>query len=492
MNNKLINTFAALCSVVVLLAGYNISAQTPRFVGTNRQVQTVLTRIETNTDIYRRDMKSAVSNSSINNTPRGERIMDLIDSFERSTDIMRSAFDSRGVISNEITDMLSTGSMIDRFMTRNRVTGRAATRWARIKTDLNLIARYYSVTWNTTQTDPYEPAVSVYTGTDTQLRNLIAQIENKTDTYKREMERSLDQSTLDNTNTEDSWNAYISRFEEATNRLRTRFESRQSTVADASEVLNRARVIDQFMVSSRLQRNVEAQWSSLRNDLNTLAGYYRVSWNWNQVEPSIAYTGTDAQLRALIAQIENKTDVYKRQMERSLDQSTINNTDTEDSWNAYISKFEEATNRLRDQFNSRRSSNADATEVLTRARYIDQFMARSRMNRGAEMQWASIRTDLNTLATYYRVSWDWNLQNPGYPTGPGTTVGGGRFDSRITGTYQLNASRSDNVATVIDRAIGTVTVDQRDRTRRSLERRLASPQIIAITMNGRTVSMGSS
>ncbi|MEO7538420.1 MAG: hypothetical protein ABIV21_00190, partial [Pyrinomonadaceae bacterium] len=111
---------------------------------------------------------------------------------------------------------------------------------------------------------------------------------------------------------------------------------------------------------------------------------------------------------------------------------------------------------------------------------------------GAEMQWASIRTDLNRLATYYRVSWDWNLQNPGYPTGPGTKVGGGRFDSSITGTYQLNASRSDNVATVIDRAIGTVTVDQRDRTRRSLERRLASPQIIAITMNGRTVSMGSS
>jgi hypothetical protein len=350
---------------MISIAGQSVIAQTPRLQATNRQVQTVLTRIETNTDIYRRDMQSTLNASSINNTTREERIMDLIDSFERSTDTMRATFDSRGIISNEISDMLNTGARIDRFMTRNRVTGRAATRWAGIKTDLNLLARYYSVTWNTTQVDPYEPTVSVYTATDVQLRSLIANIENKTDLYKRAMERSLDRSTINNTSSEDSINSYIARFEEATDRLRERFESRQST-------------------------------------------------------------------------------------------------------------------------------GADATEVLNRARFIDGFMARSRMNRGAENQWSSLRNDLNTLATYYRVSWDWNQQvTPGFPSGTFGGAGGG-IDRRITGTFRLNSARSDNVTAAIDRAIGTVGVDQRDRTRRSLERRLASPEIIAIEKNGRTVSIGSS
>lgn len=361
MKNKIINTFATLSSVVVLLAGYAISAQTPRLIATNRQVQTVLTRIETNTDIFRRDMQTAVNNSSINNTNREERIMDLIDNFERSTDTMRSVFNSRGVISGEINDMLAQGAQIDRFMTRNRVTGRAATRWAAIKTDLNLIARYYSVTWNTTQVGTY-PSVPVYTATDTQLRNLIAQI-------------------------------------------------------------------------------------------------------------------------------ENKTDVYKRQMERSLDRSTVNNTSTEDSINTLVARFEEATDRLRQQFEGRRSTGDDATEVLSRARFIDQFMARSRMNRNAENQWSSIRNDLNTLATYYRVSWDWNQVMPGYPV-DNYPVGG--IDRRITGTFRLNTNLSDNVANVVSRSIGVVPAAQRERTRRNLERRLASPEMIAIQKNNRTVSIASS
>ncbi len=474
----------------ILLAGAgSAAAQTPRLSASNQQVRALVTRIETKTDRYRRQIQNTINRSPINNTDREDRIMDLVSDFEQSTNTLRARFDSRQAMGGEVADVLNKGSQINAFMTRNRITGAAATQWVSLRTDLNTLARYYNVSWNWNQPIYTDPTGPVYTATDTQLRTLIAQIENKTDVYKRQMGRSLDRRNVNN-NVEDSMNSYVARFEEATNSLRDNFNARRSTSADTTEVLTRARFIDQFMAQNRMNRNAENQWTSIRNDLNTLASYYRVSWNWNQpiyTEPTTpVYTATDTQLRNLIGQIENKTDVYKRQMGNALDRPNVN-SNVEDSMNSYVARFEEATNRLRDNFNGRRSTDADATEVLSRARFIDQFMTQNRMNRNAENQWSSIRNDLNTLATYYRVSWDWNQQLPGYPVN-NYPVGGGILDGQLTGTYRLNSSLSDNVAAVINRS---VSAGQRQNMRQGLERRLASPEMIAIDQRGRTIIMSS-
>ena len=361
MNKRIFSAFLLVFSVITLVTASSVEAQNRRLQATDRQVQTVLNRIESNTNAFRREMQLVVDRDTIN-TNREERIMDMVGDFETATDTMRGRFTARQTISREVDDLLERATSIDRFINRNRITGRASTQWASIRTDLNTLARYYGITWD--------------------------------------------------------WN----------------------------------------------------------RDVGPIGGIN-----------TPVYTSTDTQLRNLLAQIENKTDVYKRQMERNLDRSNIDNTNTEDNINSYISSFEEATNRLRNNFNGRRSTVDDATEVLTRARSIDQFMARSRLNRNVETQWTSIRNDLNTLATYYRVSWNWNQTGPTFPVGGGY----GNIDRRLTGTFRLNTSQSDNVANAIDRAVRTTAADRRDRISRSLERRLASPNMIAIEKNGRTISMAS-
>ena len=100
------------------------------------------------------------------------------------------------------------------------------------------------------------------------------------------------------------------------------------------------------------------------------------------------------------------------------------------------------------------------------------------------------------------MSWNWNRvpdygtgagTGGGYGTGTGGGYGRGRgFDSRITGTYRLNRTLSDDLNVVLDRSDDVYTTTQRDRMRRNLERRLASPEMIAIEKNGRTVTMASS
>ena len=487
MKNKVFNRFTLISIGISLFAVGSVTSQTVKQYATNRQVQTILNRIESKTVTFKQEVQRDNPQDSGNNNDRQRRINDLIGDFETGTDTFRARFDARQGIGDEVTQLLNKASLIDRFMARNRNSSvRAQTQWTSLKADLNTLARYYRVRWNWNQTVP--ATNREYTVTETQLRDLIHQVETGTIQYKHEMENALDDSNT----SDDSINSKLVRFVDATSRLHQHFDGRQPTTADATDVLNRARSIDQFMSTNRMSRPAERQWATLKTDLSTLATYYRVSWNWDQpgYTPPVGgpYTATDAQLRALLSQIELKTNDYKRQMYNFSDQNTVGNPNAEDSINSYIGKFENATNRLKENFSNGRSTTGDASEVLNRGLYIDRFMARNQMNRPATRQWDSLRTDLNTLASYYRVSWDWNQQIPNYP---GTYPNSG-IDARITGTYRLNANRSDNVTDVIDRSLGSYTAAEQDNIRRNLERRLKSPDMIAIEKNNRTVSIASS
>jgi hypothetical protein len=89
---------------------------------------------------------------------------------------------------------------------------------------------------------------------------------------------------------------------------------------------------------------------------------------------------------------------------------------------------------------------------------------------------------LDTLSTYYNVSWKWNRQYS-----PAS-----KFDSMLTGTYRLNLNQSDNVNDIVDRSIVNYNVNQRERIRTNLERRLSSPDMLAIEKRGSQVTIASS
>jgi hypothetical protein len=333
-------------------------------------------------------------------------------------------------------------------------------------------------------------------------------IETKTDAYKREMDLALNRGRLSGSDTREMMQDYIADFENATDQLKSNFDSRRSVSSDVSEVLNRAAFIDRFMTRNRLTTSAQTQWTGLKTDLNTLASNYSVAWSWNQTLPTYpgnntgnnypVYTGSDAQLRSLFTRIETRTDTYKNTMATALNRSRLDGSDSEDTLNGYLADFENATDRLKQNFDSRRSTSADATEVLNRAIFIDRCLTRNRLTVSAQTQWRTLKTDLNTLSTYYRLSFNWNQPLPTYPgnTGdnyPGGNFPGGRgFDTRLTGTYRLNTSQSDNVTDVINRSIGVYATNQRDNVKRNLERRLTSPERIAIEKIGTSVTLASS
>jgi len=200
-----------------------------------------------------------------------------------------------------------------------------------------------------------------------------------------------------------------------------------------------------------------------------------------------AYRVTDRQVEIVINRVETRTDTFRRQIDRYYDRNQ--NSNREQLLN-YVNDFENATDSLKSNFSSRRSASADVQDVLNRASYIDSFLRSNRVNNNIQTGWNLVRTDLNTLANYYRVSWNWN----NVPTYPNNSNYPRNFDARLTGTYRLNNSQSDNVQSAINRVISNINynANQRDRVSRNLERRLMSPETLVIDKRGQQVTMASS
>ncbi|MCW5961575.1 MAG: hypothetical protein KIS76_15535 [Pyrinomonadaceae bacterium] len=473
-----------LSTLFVALLGGVIGAQNKPYRVTDRQVQLTLNSIEARTDIFRRELDKALDASKLDGTERENMIMSYVTDFENATDSLKQRFDSKKSVSSDVSTVLNAAGNIERFIKTNRLNYRARSYWNNVAAELDKLQRYYGLTgsWRTTIVgNSYQVPYRV---SDSQVSNLLTSIETDTDIYKRSLNRALDRSTLDGTKSEESVLKYVGDFELSTDQLKQKFDSKSSVASDVQEVLNKAYFIDGFMKDYRLTNAAQRNWTSLKSKLDRLATYYSVAWNWTNPTVDInPYTASDQAVRSTLANIESRTDVFRRELARALDASVLNNSRSEEAVNAYVNDFEGATDRLKKNFESRVSTSADVQEVLNRAYYIDGFMRDYQLRQNAERDWRLIRADLEKLRGYYNVSFDW--ENRQY-------VPMSRFDAMLTGTYRLNTALSDNVSVVVDNAIKNYPVGQQNRYERNLERRLSSPAMIALEKRDKMVSLASS
>ena len=198
------------------------------------------------------------------------------------------------------------------------------------------------------------------------------------------------------------------------------------------------------------------------------------------------YRGTARSVRQLILRIENRTDIFRNSI-NARNQRAYGG----ENLNTLVDDLDRAVVQLRERFDSRQSTAADAQEVLNRAALIDRLIT-NRNIRGAAVlsSWTNLRADLNQLATVYRLSWPSLSQtypNNNYPT-TGSTYG----TTRLTGTYRLDPSQSDDPGQAADRATQSLAYGDRTRLRDQLAARLESPDQLAIELSGRNVTLASS
>lgn len=208
-----------------------------------------------------------------------------------------------------------------------------------------------------------------------------------------------------------------------------------------------------------------------------------------------------ATVRQLINRIEQRTVDFRTSVDASLDRSRIDGTRREDNINQFLLDFQGSVSNLRVRFNQRQAVAADVQDVLNRGAAINDFMVRNRLRARAQTDWANLRQDLDELARLYGVSWNWNTTSP-YPSngqgvgvgigqGGGVGVGGGYGANRLTGTFRLDPSRSDDAREAADRATRSLPSAQRQRVLDRLTARLESPDQIAIDRRGRSITIAS-
>lgn len=199
------------------------------------------------------------------------------------------------------------------------------------------------------------------------------------------------------------------------------------------------------------------------------------------------YRGTYRSVQQLLSRIGTGTDLLQSRV-TTQNQSRVYGRVTQEDVGSLVQNLNTAVMQLRERFNNRTSTTADAQEVLNRAALVDRALRRNTSDTVTLRTWTNLRVDLNQLATVYGLRWPSVSQTNPYPSNTPTQYG----VSRLTGTYRLDPSRSDDPAQAADRATQSLGYGDRARIRDQVAARLESPDQIAIDLRGRDVTLASS
>jgi hypothetical protein len=116
-----------------------------------RSLRDAARRVTDRSRDFQRHLDQALDHSRYDDTRREDRINDIAQDFRNAANDFRNEVgDGRNLNrgANEARRLLQLGSMIDRFISRNRLDARSASDWSQIRQDLRLISDAYGQRFN--------------------------------------------------------------------------------------------------------------------------------------------------------------------------------------------------------------------------------------------------------------------------------------------------------------------------------------------------------
>ncbi len=250
------------------------------------------------------------------------------------------------------------------------------------------------------------------------VRNLVRQVEDRADVFRKEFDHYLDRSRLDGSRTEDRLNDVVQRFERATNDLRRKSDRMAGWEEVREEVLAvvaRGREVDTIMRRGQWGPNLEREWIRLRTAINELGRVYRA--------PEIDTRGRSSKerpydrnrdkrqeysrdnVRNLVRQVEDRADVFRKEFDHHLDRSRLDGSRLEDRLNDVVQRFERATNDLRrksDRMAGWQEVREEVLSVVARGREVDNIMRQGQWGPNLEREWNRLRMAINELGRIYQ------------------------------------------------------------------------------------------
>jgi len=117
---------------------------------------------------------------------------------------------------------------------------------------------------------------------------------------------------------------------------------------------------------------------------------------------------TKADVERIVKRVEDRSDAFRRVVDRSLDSSAINGTNREDNINQQVKELETAIDSLRRDFDRAQTwqeTRSQVVRVISEADEVNAIVRRGRWRRGGPVksEWNLVRSDLNRLAGIYNL-----------------------------------------------------------------------------------------
>lgn len=206
----------------------------------------------------------------------------------------------------------------------------------------------------------------------------------------------------------------------------------------------------------------------------------------------------EREVRDIVRSLNSKVDDFQYSLNYRL-RNTSADRDDANRVSSDLKSLQDKIRTFENNLDRRRENAQDVQDIIGAARNIDQFLSDNAQNRKIDSDWSAIKELTDRLGANYGISPDWNDgSNQNYPNTTSPPVNnypsqqypaqtGGNYNNGITGTYQLDASRSDNTADVVADA-GVSNSDQRQ----DLEDKILAPDQIAIDVRGKQVTLATS
>jgi len=209
------------------------------------------------------------------------------------------------------------------------------------------------------------------------------------------------------------------------------------------------------------------------------------------VQTNAQGTRNEREVRNTVRDLTSKVDDFRYSLDYGLKNSSVKDQDA-DTIENYLSTFDGKIKDFEDNLSQRRENADDVTDILNAAKGINDFLLRTKVNNTVQKDWSDVRTLLDRLAAGYNVRWNWsngsydnrtstsNYPTTNYPSNTTSSYG-------LSGTYQLDVSKSENTRDIIENSGATT-----DAQRQDLEGKLEAADQLAIEVRGSQVTLASS
>ncbi|HMG36269.1 MAG TPA: hypothetical protein VKM94_20190 [Blastocatellia bacterium] len=124
------------------------NAQEHPYRMSEREIRDLLRQIDRQAETFRASLKNALHHSQFDDTKAEDRINDFVKGFEHSTERLKERFNDKRSASIEVEEVLNRAARIDTFMGNHRLSSRAESDWAALRSSLDRLAEAYGVSWS--------------------------------------------------------------------------------------------------------------------------------------------------------------------------------------------------------------------------------------------------------------------------------------------------------------------------------------------------------